>query len=470
MRRRLARWAALALAAAACGQGQEWRRTPPELPEQLRIAFPSLECLRIGDGPQLCVVELSRSPIVALGLSVSAGAQFDPYQLPGAAQAALTAVFKASDEQGVPVLETALGELGGPLQVSVGSDGALLSTYVVPQRLHDAARLLLDTVIAPTLDARALASVRSHQCRRAQEILGDPAMLASLAVRRTSLPPRHPAMLPALRIQFCNEALGAAEAATLARQLLVPAHTTVLLAGPVTIDEVAPWFRQLTASWTPTSGGLARRFEVVPRDGAATIVDLRGLAQTVIAIGGLTAPGRPVDDPALALAVAYARSEVQAELRQDLAVTYGVSATIEPVGDRSLWMLTTQVDAAASVAALRVLRSSLSALSQRAIAEDEVFTVGIQTLVTSMRTYAVAVDAVRELASRHRAGAPLAEATERARDPGAIEAADVERLLRTTFAPERAQLVVVGEALSLSEAVVLRDARVIRPITVLDGL
>ena len=99
---------------------------------------------------------------------------------------------------------------------------------------------------------------------------------------------------------------------------------------------------------------------------------------------------------------------------------------------------------------------------------DEVFTAGVQRIARTMRTFGGATSAIRLLASRHHAGASLADTTERARDIGAIKASDLEGLVREAFDPAAAQIVAVGDPASLSE--ILRDARVIRPITVLDGL
>ncbi len=452
----------------ACAD-QSWRREPPAMPEQMQIVFPLLECVRVGQGPRICVVELPHSPIVALSVSLSVGARHDPADAPGTAEGTIAALLAARDEQGVPVLETSLGELGGPVVALVSAEGASLSTFTLPQRLAPALRILTDAVMAPQLGQQATGAARADQCRAATEVLGDPDTLAHLAMRRALLPKRHPGALPALRTQICQEPLDAARAVELARQFIVPANVAVLVAGPVKTDEVVQFVTQLTSAWTPPTRAAPSRPAVPDRDPTITIVDIPGLSQTVITVGGMTRPGRPADDPALVLALDYAGSEVYAGLRRDLGATYGVSSRLVAAEDRALWMLTTRVDTAATAGALKELSSRLRFLGDREIDESSVFTSGVHTLTRAMRSFAIAVDAIALLAAQHRAGAAIEQTIDRARNLRAVDPEDLGRLVGETFAPAAAQFVLVGDAAALSQLPALRGARVVRPISVLDG-
>lgn len=451
----------------ACAD-QGWRRSPPAMPEQMRISFPALECVRIGAGPRTCVVELPHSPIVALSISLSAGARHDPVDASGAMEGTIAALLAARDEQGVPVLETSLGELGGPLGTLVTAEGASLSTFTLPQRLHPALRILTDAVMRPQLGQAATGAARARQCRIATEVLGDPDTLAHLAMRRALLPKRHAGALPAVRTQICQEPLDAARAAELARQFITPANIAVLVAGPVKTDEVVLLINQLTSTWTPPTRATPSPPVIPVRAPTTTIVDIPGLAQTVITIGGMTRSGRPADDPALALALDYASVEVTEGLRRDLGVTYSVSSRLVAAEDRALWMLTTRVDAAATGDALKELSSRLRFLGGR-VDESAVFTNGVHTLAHAMRSFAIAVDAVDLLAAQHRAGAAIEPTIARARNLRAVDPEDLSHLLGEAFAPAAAQLVLVGDAASLGQLPALRGARVVRPISVLDG-
>lgn len=460
---------ALALAATVCCEHQRWRTQPPAMPEEMKVAFPALECTRVGAGPRVCVIELPNSPIVALGLSLAVGARHDPVDAPGATEATLAAIFSASDEQGVPVLKTSLGELGGTVSSLVTPDGAALTTYMLPQRLGPALRILTDVVMMPQLNQPATVTARAQQCQAATEALGDPDTLASVGLRRALLPARHPGALPALRTQICHEQLDTARAAELARRWVVPANVVVFVAGPVTTDTVVLQVHQLTAGWSPPASAEPAPPARAPVDPTPTIVDLPGLAQTVITIGGLTRPGRGADDPALALALAHAQGAVSEGLRRDLGATYGVASSLIAADDRALWMITTRVDAAVTGDALQELTSRLRFLGGRAVDESQVFTDGVHELAAAMRAFAVAVDAVRLLAAQHRAGAAIEQVIERARDVRAVRAEDVKLLLGETFAPAGAQLILVGDADALSKLRALHGARVVRPISVLDG-
>lgn len=460
---------ALALAATVGCDHQRWRTQPPAMPEQMKVAFPALECTRVGAGPRVCVVELPHSPIVALGLSLAVGARHDPVDAPGATEATLAAIFSASDEQGVPVLTTSLGELGGTVSELVTPEGAALTTYMLPQRLGPALQILTDVVRMPQLSEAATLAARAQQCHAATEALGDPDTLASVGLRRALLPARHPGALPALRTQICHERLDTAQAAELARRCIVPANVVVFVAGPVTADQVVLQVRQFTADWSAPASAEPPPPSRPPPDPAPTIVDLPGLAQTVITIGGLTRPGRGADDPALALALAHAQSAVSEGLRRDLGATYGVASSLIAADDRALWMITTRVDAAVTGDALQELTSRLRFLGGRRVNESLVFTDGVFELAAAMRSFAVAVDAVRLLAARHRAGAAIDEVIARARDVRAVRAEDVNQLLAETFAPAGAQLILVGDADALSKLRALQGARVVRPISVLDG-
>lgn len=447
-----------------CG-AQNWRREPPPRAEDLAIAFPALECRRAGEGPQICVVELPHSPIVALGLSLAVGARHDPPDARGAAEATLAAIFDARDERGASLLAAGLGEFGGPAWPAIAADGALLATYTLPSHLGPALQTLTDLVRMPPLDERAAEAARATQCRRANEALGDPVTLAQLAVRRALLPRRHPGTLPALRTQICHEPLPLAQATELARAAIAPENVALLVAGPVTADDIAPLVAGF-AAWTAP----ARRpttFEVTARAaGEVTIVDVSGLAQTVIVVGGLSERGLTADDPGLGLAVGYAAGSLHDALRGDLGATYSVSDALVPAGDRALWLLTTRVDAAATRAALNAIAGRMRFLGERSPDASSVFTSRVHALVAAMRSFAVAVGAVEHLADAHLAGAPIDQVFERARDVRAIQADDVGQLLRTAFSP--AHVVLVGDAGELRKIGALADAAVVRPISVLE--
>jgi predicted Zn-dependent peptidase len=461
---------ALALAATLGCDDQRWRTEPPAVPEEMKVVFPALECVRVGAGPRVCVVELPHSPIVALGLSLAVGARHDPVDAPGATEATLAAIFAASDEQGVPVLRTSLGELGGPVSGLVTAKGAALTTFVLPQHLRPALEILTDVAMMPQLSGRATLEARAEQCADAIEALGDPDTLASVALRRALLPARHPGALPALRTQICHERLDTARAAELVRRFIVPANVVVFVAGPVTTDSVVLLVNQLTAGWSPAASAEPAPPSRTPGDPTPTIVDVPGLAQTVITIGGLTRPGRGADDPALALALGHADAAVSEGLRRDLGATYSVASSLIAADERALWMITTRVDAAVTGDALNELTSRLRFLGGRPVDESQVFTDGVHELASAMRSFAVAVDAVRLLAAQHRAGAAIEQVIERARDVRAVRAEDVKLLLGETFAPAGAQLILVGDANALSKLRALHGARVVRPISILDAV
>lgn len=465
------RIAVAALCIGACVH-QRWRDEAPELATKMAVVFPSVECWRLGNGTRVCALEIPGSPVVAVGLSLRIDGQPDPPGFAGATAAMLGALVSARDTDGHRALKRGLGDLGAQANIEDTAQGVLIWTHAQPAVAGRALAVIAASVTAPVLTQDLLKDVRANQCERAQAVTGDPDTLANLGLLRRLLPDGHPVAMPALRTQICHETLTLAQAVGLQQTYVGPDNVALLVAGDVSPDEVDTWSRAALGDWTRRTTLAPPPPPITHGSGGVTIVDVPGLAQTVIAFGGFAGAGERADAPALQVAAAFLQGALHVALREEMGATYGVGVSLVPVGERALWQIQTRVETGQTGRVLRRLRGELRDLNRWARPSDaSIFTVRINHLTAAMASMHTASGALQGAAQMHWYSRPVDYYGQMPARVGDVDGEAVVRVLQGSFVAAGAELVLVGDAAALvRQSPDLRDAAVLLPIQVTDGL
>lgn len=423
----------LTLAAAALGC-QIWRRTPPEAPPAPTLPAAPLTRTHAVAGVPLHLTPLARPGLtasVALGLSLRLGSNTDPADRAGVA-ALLLALLRGHDEREGSLAAT-LGELGGAPELSLAPAGALLTVEVPAEHAPAALRALVAAIRRP-LDPDTFPAVAAEQAAARARARDDPDALALAGLRRVSFPPGHPHARSRLSagtwsfehvLEHSQRALGPAALAIVGAGDLDPGSLTAA-AG----EALAGWSGPAPALPPPAAPAGPRR--------AIHRLARPGLTQAVIALG------RPADladdDLAAQVAAVVAQSVLGERLRGDMAATYGLEVSLEPARGPGLLRILTQVDAAALGPALAAIHAALTDLQRRRLEPALVTRVCVHEALERLYQRQTDAGQLAVLARAHWYDRPAAPAAD-CRDL----AGPATRRLHEYFAPDRLQIVVVGD-------------------------
>ena len=428
----------LAAATLACSV---WRRTPPPAPPAPALPpAPATRRLVVADVP-LHFTPITRPGAgprsVALGLSLRLGHASDPPDRPGLS-ALLLGLLRGHDER-EGSLAAALADLGGAPQLHISSSGALLATEVPAEHAPAALRALLAAIRRP-LDqpgdaaelAAELADITAELAAARARARDDPTTLALAGLRRVSLPPGHPHATS----ELSSGTWSLEQVREHGQRSLGPAALTIVVAGDADPQALVAAAAPRLAGWSgPADPQGLPALAPAPRRAIHRIAR-PGLAQAVVVLGRAAAIAD--DDLATQVAADIVQSALGERLRDDMAATYGVEVSREPARGPGLLRIVTQVDAAAVGRSLGVIADTLARLRRQGLAPGLVARVCVHEALEQLYRRQTDADQLQSLARAHWHALPNAR-------PPPCDAAAVTRSLRSHFALDDLQIVVVGD-------------------------
>lgn len=417
---------------AACASNQSWRRTPPELPSSPpAIVTPRVERI----DPRLLHAPRAGAT-TAIGLAFRTPAGLDPALV----SFTLELVARGPDR----AVEEALGEHGGALAVEGLADGALLLAEIEAAAWAPALATIAAAVRVPGFTAADVEELRGERLAAIQRRDTDPIGRGLHALVR--------------RVAPGHDVLGGARAASqwslehvrkTHDELWRDGAPALVLVGGAPRAELARAAADALGERGPAPARASLSAASSPRR-EVLVVPRPGLAQTAIVAGRSVAGD--ADALALELATAIVASDLREVLRRDRGQTYSVRVTHSPARSGGLLAIETQVEAAATGAALRAMLARLKALQGRFITGDTLRLLGHAFQIERM--LAQRGDALAQaIAAMHVQGRPDDALAVELRRLGSVRDDDVERALARWFEPGELHLVLVGDPALISAQV-----------------
>ncbi|WP_420125802.1 M16 family metallopeptidase [Longimicrobium sp.] len=307
-------------------------RTRPPAPGPLRpFTFPRVQRRTLDNGLEVVVAENHAFPIATLDLVLPSGGLGEPEERGG--MASLTAGLLESGAGGrdATQMAEAVDELGLALETGISWDTTLAGFTALTSRLEAGMRILADMVIRPAFPRHEVERIRDERLAAVAQRRADPSTLADELNTWYSFPAGHPfgrrlGGMPATLATLTREDVAGYHATH-----YLPAGAWLCAAGDVTLDGVSALAERYFAGWTGAPAP-AREPQTQPRFGETTIIlaDRPGSVQSEVRVGHLGIPRTSRDYFAVSVMNAILgglfSSRLNLNLRERLGYTYGVSS------------------------------------------------------------------------------------------------------------------------------------------------
>jgi zinc protease len=452
--------------AAAAGPGTAARQVgpPPPLPET-PLEFPAFTDTRLPNGLQLIVVEHHGQPLVNLNLYVRAGSVRAPAERAGLAGLTAELVTKGTPTRTAGEIAELIERVGGSLGAFASTDNATVSTSVLTEHLPLAMDLLAEVALQPTFPESELELARRRTLSNLRASLGQP---GAVAQRRflAEIYGAHPYGVSS--VPGTVEAITRTDVVGFHQAHFRPDNALLVVSGNVRAAQIEQMVRERFGAWTPGAAAAPALSPPPARDAARIyLVHRPGSVQSTIQVGHVgVRPGSP-DFFALQVLNSIVGGTDDARLfqilREQRGWTYGAYSRLEQLADIGYFNATAEVRTEVTDSALVEMLHQLRRIRDESVTEQELrasqgFLAGSFPLRIETPGQIAG-----QVASTRLLGLPLEHLTQYRERIRAVTPADVQRVARQYVFPDRAAIVVVGDATRL-----LTQLRGIAPITLYD--
>lgn len=432
------------------------KKEQPPAPGPLRpVEFPAFHERTLKNGAQVIIVENHEQPVVSVNLRLRSGSKHDPAGKAGVASFTAMLLDKGTKTRSADAIAESIDFVGGSLSASAGDDAISVSASVLTEFLDTALVLMSDIVRNPTFPESELETERQRMLSALQANLGQPQYLAER--------------------QFLREVYGEHPYGTrpspesvraITRDDLVAYHAThfrpgnalFVVAGDVDPNDIVQRLERHFGDWQGAAP--AKASLPTPADRSArevVFVHKPGAVQAVIRIGHLLPPATHQDWVALDVVGQILGGGTTGwffqTLRQEKGYTYAAYATLaqrlEP-GYFQAWAEVRNEVVDSTLAEFFRLIEKLRAgdFSDADLTTAKDFMTGSFPLQIETPQ-----QVANQIASARLLGLPNDYVATYRDKVAAITAADVRRAAQTHIRPDRAVVVVVGDATQILDNV-----------------
>lgn len=432
-------------------------QAPTEAPPPLTmqpVNFPDFHERTLANGAQVIVVEDHEQPIVTVSLRVRSGSVSDPARKLGVASFTAALLDKGTESRSALDIAETIDFVGGTLSTGASVDGSSVGATVLTEHLDTALVLMSDVVLEPTFPEDELETERERVISGLEVELGQPASLASRYFMR-EIYGEHP-----YGASQTPESVRAIE-----RQDLVdfhqahyrPDNALFVVAGAVDPDDVIARLNRHFAAW---SGDAVTKpaLDAPPAHGSEreiTLVHMPGTVQAAIRIGHLMPPATHEDWTTLDVVSQVVGGGTTGWffriLRGEKGYTYGAYANMAERLEPGYFQAGAEVRNEVADSAMAEFFRLLDLIRDEPVSEDDLRTA--RDYMTG--SFPLSIETPQQVASQVASLRLLGRSDDYLltyRDRiSRISAEEVQEVARRHLHPDRASVVVVGDATQLHE-------------------
>jgi zinc protease len=428
------------------------------------FSFPSAVPLELGHGMKGLLVERTDLPLVNLRIIIGSGIADDPLGRVGVAYATCQMLDEGAGKYTALELSSALLQIGATLSSHVDGDTTIVAMQVLRRYLDEGLDLLAEMILRPHFSEKEWTRVRGDLISRALQRRDQPSHVAQLALKATVYGD-HPYSRPALPLLSQLEKIQVEQLKEFHQAHYRPENLAFVAAGAVTARELA---QRLSARFKPQrDGSSARARKKKDADPAENdtrpprsaprlaLVERKNAAQSVLRVGHL-GPSRSAANYAgirvlNTLFGGSFTSRLNQNLREKHGYTYGARSSFSLPQEAGLFSIRTSVDTPNTAAALQEIFREMKKILERPVSRQELSKAQqlvVEELPGMAETLDGLVEAYSELVSN---GLALDTYQRLPAEIAALTPERVQALARRLLRPERAAIVVVGDAARLAE-------------------
>lgn len=420
---------------------------PPPLPVKA-VAFPTVHERTLENGARVIIVENHEQPIVSLDLRIRSGTALDPSDKPGVAGFTAALLDKGTATRTSRQIAESIDFVGGTLGAGAGADWTNVSATGLTEFLDTALVLLSDVVLNATFPAEELEIERKRTLSGLQVELSQPQSLAARRFAR-EVYGEHPygaSLTPESVRSIRREDLVAFHGAHFR-----PENALFVVAGDVRPADVVARLDRHFAGWKRGAAVRPKLPAPPPRQQRDIVfIHKPGLVQAVIRIGHLLPPATHADWVALDVANQVLGGGTTGWffriLRGEKGYTYGAYASAAKRLEPGYFQASAEVRNEVADSAIAEFFNLLGRIRREPVPADDLRKARDYMTGSFPRGIETPQQVARQVADTRLLGLPqdyLARYRERV---AAVTAAAIQKAASTHLQPDRAVVVVVGDA------------------------
>ena len=435
---------------------EPFRREPPPPLAPRPLNLPAREELTLKNGLRVVFVEQRRLPLVSFRLAFRTGDVYDPPELPGLSDILTVMLNEGTERRTSRQIADEVARIGATLNAGSNSDYTTIAASALTEFAAEILELMADVCLHPSFPENELELTKQNALQNLIVQRGQPSFLANERMARV-IYGAHPYAV----VAPTPESIGAMTRARLAefhRATFIPNNAVLVVGGDVERAQMLAHVERLFGAWSAGAVGAAE-FPAPPARDARTayIVDRPGSAQSniIIANPAITRT-HPDYFPLLLMHTvlgANASSRLFMNLREEKGYTYGAYTQLDARRYAGSFRATTEVRTPVTGPSLREIFYELERIRAEDVTDKE---------LTDAKTYLTGVFPIRletqeglveqlvQIEMHDLASDYLQTYRERIQR---VTREDVRRVANLYVTPDRAAIVVVGDAEQIREQV-----------------
>lgn len=421
---------------------------PLNLPEHVEITLPN--------GLGLVVVEDKRLPLISFRLAFRSGDANDPEELPGLSDMMSSLLTEGTARRNSRQIAEEVERFGATLAVGSSSDFTTVAASSISPYADEILDLMADVTLNPSFPQNEVDLARENTKQLLIQQRAQPTFLASERLSQVVFG-KHPYS----RLAPTPEMLDSMTRHDLVKYretAYIPNNAVFMVVGDVDRDAIIARIEQLFGDWKPGTLPELNLPELPRRNQRSVyVVDRPGSAQSniVIANEGITRTNSDYFPMLLMHTIlgANASSRLFMNLREEKGYTYGAYSNLDARRLAGTFRATAEVRTPVTGASLHEFFYELGRIRDEAVTADElknakaylsgVFPIRIETQdglidqLVSIRMYDLPSDYLETYREQI----------------NAVTAEDIQRVAQAHVTPDRAAVVIVGDAAEISEQV-----------------
>jgi zinc protease len=436
------------------------RQAPPPIGDPIDPSLPTPAEKTLANGLRVIVARSSDLPLVTADLTFRTGAWADPDGLAGAASMTAGMLTKGTTTRSAQQIASQIEALGASLSAGAGLESSSVSLNVMRDNLDAAMVIMGDVARNPAFSGEELDRQRQLALDGLSVSLKEPGALAGFAAAPVvfgGTPFGHVADgTPASLERLAPPHLSAIHAAHYR-----PDNAILVLTGDITPEAGFAIAEKTFGDWTPPKGAPPAPPVITPNaKPRAVAIDLPGAGQAAVTVAA-PAIARDAPDyyPAIVantvLGGGYS-ARLNQEIRIKRGLSYGAGSSLSTRRTTGAFTARAQTKNESAAEVLDLIRQEIAGLGAAPASPEELKARKSVLIGGFGRQLATSSGLANILGNLALYGVPLDEIGRYTAKVEAVDAGQVQLFARRVLDPERASVIVVGDAKTFGEALKAR--------------
>jgi zinc protease len=435
---------------------ETFRREPPAPLAPRPLNLPAPVETTLSNGLRVVFVENTRLPFVTYRLAFRTGDAHDPPSLPGLTDIMTGMLNEGTETRTSRQIADDVARIGATLGAGASSDNTTVAASALSQFNDYILELMADVTLRPSFPEDELELTKQNALQNLIAQRGQPSFLANERLARV-IYGQHPYSVISATPESIN-AISRDDLVGFHRRRFIPNNAVLIVGGDIRRADAMARIEELFGAWQPGEPE-ASNFPAPPTRERRTLylVDRPGSAQSniVIANAAITRTN-PDYFPMLVMHTvlgANASSRIFMNLREDKGYTYGAYTSLDARRTAGSFRATAEVRTPVTGESLKEFFYELGRIREELVTEKELL--DAQNYLTGifpirLETLDGLIDQLIQIKMHDLPDDYLQTYRERV---SAVTREEVQRVARRYVTPDRAVIVIVGDADALTDEI-----------------